>query len=763
MRGEGGILNVGTEENHQTVLGGMQRLWRSMWPRDPAVRIRIPADETVINSIIRDGRLKSQHESGESGGYFNPDTRESHETEMFGVEGSRPIYGYIAGKGMARLGDVDELANYGSIALELRPSALDRTTVVMGDSLNTSTAPVRARDVGTASPERLLAATEDSIRNGAQAYVAHRNYGVGDVLQEGPTWVQYMEAQVHGGVSLKDVARVIVPSDQSHLVPVLQKAMPDAKIDVVSMYAEFTVNLRSIVAACYSAACRPPRSGGTGGSSSRGSAGAPAGAAKKPRAKKGALPEGMGTSQHRKTALTAAVQAAIDAEPSLAGPRGKAALDAVEKAAMDEWREKVLQGLVDGTFKATAGGVYGEHMIKLQGIVKKFAADPTAKALNKDEQDVKDGLNRMLNDPSKDQFHIGAEDGSEFPYTFVLLPRIHRASKSTIRQEASKWATPEAEQAVRRVGEVARKELEQRRLQKVEEVLKTATVADVRQAVDKLADPFQQDGFAFVVANLTFSAGVRPGVVPYGPDGVRMSIGLIDGRRQLTDHRATPEMKEAFLAAEDAVIASRMMHTDPGVNYTLIQQRARAEAFAEIMQEIRPVGGTLSGLPNSLTPRKGYDLSIREAMLRGTSVVPTDWIETSNGISTMKYGNTSGRAYYSHYDDKLTVNNQSGVATHEFMHRVEKVVPGVGELERIFLERRTTGEVAQPLRDLVPGSRYARDEVAKPDKFPDPYVGKIYGTQNSYEIMSMGVQSLYNGSTIDDDYANFLLGVLAVA
>lgn len=58
-----------------------------------------------------------------------------------------------------------------------------------------------------------------------------------------------------------------------------------------------------------------------------------------------------------------------------------------------------------------------------------------------------------------------------------------------------------------------------------------------------------------------------------------------------------------------------------------------------------------------------------------------------------------------------------------------------------FLAYRTEGEKAQKLSKLTGNSSYKADEVAKPDKFPDPYMGKIY-KHTSSETTSMAIQYL---------------------
>jgi len=87
-------------------------------------------------------------------------------------------------------------------------------------------------------------------------------------------------------------------------------------------------------------------------------------------------------------------------------------------------------------------------------------------------------------------------------------------------------------------------------------------------------------------------------------------------------------------------------------------------------------------------------------------------------------------------------NTQIRTVVHEMGHWMEDKFPKVKELAHKFLDRRTAGESNQLLSSLVPGAGYKPDEVTKPDKFINPYVGKDYGADGS-EVVSMGLEALY--------------------
>jgi len=108
---------------------------------------------------------------------------------------------------------------------------------------------------------------------------------------------------------------------------------------------------------------------------------------------------------------------------------------------------------------------------------------------------------------------------------------------------------------------------------------------------------------------------------------------------------------------------------------------------------------------------------------------------------------------------------------------MEEVVPGVKDLERAFLVRRTTredGTREEPV--ALYGGRADENggqEMARPDSFVDAYIGKDYGVRggDATEVLSMGTESLFAGThgglvgagnyEADEDMRAFVLGMYA--
>ena len=79
---------------------------------------------------------------------------------------------------------------------------------------------------------------------------------------------------------------------------------------------------------------------------------------------------------------------------------------------------------------------------------------------------------------------------------------------------------------------------------------------------------------------------------------------------------------------------------------------------------------------------------------------------------------------------------------HELGHWLEHENVAIAAIVKAWFKIRTKDDKETPLKNLIPGSGYASNEVAKPDNFIDPYIGKIYRVPNSTEVVSMGFEYL---------------------
>lgn len=190
--------------------------------KDAEVRIRVASED--LWAILEDGRLKTQYETNDSGGNLDPAYRMKEEARMFGLKPDtsvseiwtphdatppayattdvpieeRPIYGFLSDRNLADDVGEDFLGQYGDLTIRLKDDTLDRTTFNTGDSLGTRTqapTPFRAPEAASISPYEL-----PDLLDGTETDFTSLAKGSG-----------YVEAQVHGGVTLDDIAEVLIP------------------------------------------------------------------------------------------------------------------------------------------------------------------------------------------------------------------------------------------------------------------------------------------------------------------------------------------------------------------------------------------------------------------------------------------------------------------------------------------------------------------------------------------------------------------------
>ena len=156
-----------------------------------------PGDSPAL-MILEDGRFKNQLETDTSQGAFAPEVRKGQEKLFFGLPldtlpENRPIYGYVGSP------DAADVGQYGNVVWVLKPEVALRTTVTGIDSLSRPVVPGALRNPGwraTVPPGHVDPAIGSMVQ---------------DPLEHGFDGnIDYIEAQVHGGVKLSDVARVDV-------------------------------------------------------------------------------------------------------------------------------------------------------------------------------------------------------------------------------------------------------------------------------------------------------------------------------------------------------------------------------------------------------------------------------------------------------------------------------------------------------------------------------------------------------------------------
>ena len=146
-------------------------------------------------SILQGGRIETQFTTETSNGSYFPFARAAAELSMFNepvssVE-SRPVYGYVVTNDRYIVGGAVE--QYGSVRMVLKDDVRDRTTFTVGDSLMRG-GPIPCPLTGEVSDDRKFAANHGALTELSFIQTS-----------------QYVEAQVHGGVTVDDIAEIHVP------------------------------------------------------------------------------------------------------------------------------------------------------------------------------------------------------------------------------------------------------------------------------------------------------------------------------------------------------------------------------------------------------------------------------------------------------------------------------------------------------------------------------------------------------------------------
>lgn len=200
-----------------------------------AAPVSIRVTHEVLADVLADDRFKNLYETGRGFGWNDQELRRWGEYRLFGIDpeagypfdkavppGDRPIYGYmdVDGNNGRVMGDEDSTAaayyssaaleraqsldQYGGIRVELTDAVRDRTSFTFGDSLGE-----------WARPSPITAPEVRSMGNKYDGFgrIRANENGLDMDATSDLFWNtgRYVEAQVHGGVSAADIARVTFP------------------------------------------------------------------------------------------------------------------------------------------------------------------------------------------------------------------------------------------------------------------------------------------------------------------------------------------------------------------------------------------------------------------------------------------------------------------------------------------------------------------------------------------------------------------------
>jgi hypothetical protein len=192
-------------------------------------RISIAMDSESFGRMIaaKDPRFKTQFETAESNGLYDPSERRMAEATHQGIpyttkNSERPIYGYIAVDGSEESITTPSVGRYGNIRFVLKDVVKDRTTFTMGDSLNLGAMPVQVNKKITLDEGIRASNTPLLMRHASDGWQGTKSFDKTD----------YFEAQIYGGITLKGVEKIYIPKSAVEIIEIsdFRRRFPDIQI-----------------------------------------------------------------------------------------------------------------------------------------------------------------------------------------------------------------------------------------------------------------------------------------------------------------------------------------------------------------------------------------------------------------------------------------------------------------------------------------------------------------------------------------------------
>lgn len=200
----------------------------------------------------------------------------------------------------------------------------------------------------------------------------------------------------------------------------------------------------------------------------------------------------------------------------------------------------------------------------------------------------------------------------------------------------------------------------------------------------------------------------------------------------------------------------------------------RADSYDEqlgIMQEFR-ASLIKSGLSPEAAAHYAGDIDIKSSVktlsTKQVRDAATEFFQVSGGAGKKtlnSFVENSDRGFADATAKLINIGSSGKITTiwHEMGHHVEFEDPRIAASAKDWIQSRATG-APQKLNDLT-WDGYEEHEIAIPDHFAHPYVGKIY-TNASTEVVSMGLERLSSAEAMlefhasDREHLAFVLGLI---
>lgn len=205
--------------------------------------------------------------------------------------------------------------------------------------------------------------------------------------------------------------------------------------------------------------------------------------------------------------------------------------------------------------------------------------------------------------------------------------------------------------------------------------------------------------------------------------------------------------------------------------------RIMADEATKLIEEIR---GSSARTPDLIGPASKIP-GIQQTIPRMLAKYPAQWADTFVDNFPQLTVKQTRRAQWrnkggvpeiwisSHSPRVKDFGAFDSAAIHEIGHGMEDVIPGLKQMQYAYWQRRAKSD-----NNKIEGiySPRSTKEVGSVDEWRERYSGKSYGlgANSNYEIFTTGIESLLSGEgyfgdstrglTVDDDFRQFILGVL---
>lgn len=232
----------------------------------------------------------------------------------------------------------------------------------------------------------------------------------------------------------------------------------------------------------------------------------------------------------------------------------------------------------------------------------------------------------------------------------------------------------------------------------------------------------------------------------------------------IAEYEREREVKNAFemgsaerTAANKRMIRLMVQVEQLGADERALVTVARAR-YTEVLAADEPAA-TYTRLTSKLEPDQ--ETAVEEGRVWFNRVVGQ--FDLGDAGRTVAVTPTPDRAHYTKGTVFLTKDNRAAVTVHEMGHWLEDLVPRIDQAAHTWRDGRTQGEALVKMSDVTKQAGYRDDEVTRPDKFVNPYVGKDYGAKHT-EVISMGLEEMFRDAADfarrDADHFDFVFDLL---